>query len=490
MQEEKDKILGNVFISAGANKLRLCNICFSDRIKEITPKSERLFEWNEIENELQRKEIMSQFPLSGGMNCHLLDGRFLLAIPGTIDPHVHFNTPGFEFRDTFRDASLAAAYGGVTTVVDMPCTSIPPVTKLANFESKMEVIRNNSHVDFSFWGGIADDGLDEKFVEKNINELAEAGVAGFKAYLVSGMETFKDLNEEKMRLAAKYVGKRDKTLAVHAEDKQIINSAASKLTKDDLKKWETYCGTRSVLAETEAILKLVNIAGQIRCKIHVVHLSSKDGLEIIKNAQNRKLQITTETCPHYLYFTQEAFKDASIRNYLKTAPPVKSEADKNALWDGLADESIAFVTTDHAGCNPDSEKSSSDFSCVYGGIPGVEHRVPFLFSEGFLRKKINLEQTIRLLSSNAADYFGFTKKGYLKEGCDADIALINLWSSEIVSASNMHSKGRYTPFEGVKFNAVVEKTFLRGNLIMDRLLSLNETDMNPEKLFLGRFIYV
>lgn len=490
MQEEKDKILENVFISAGANKLRLCNIYFSDKIKKITPKSERLFEWNEIESESQRKNLMSQFPQSDGINIPVFDGKFLLAIPGTIDPHVHFNTPGFEFRDTFQDASLAAAYGGVTTVVDMPCTSIPPVTKLNNFKSKLEIIRNNSHVDFSFWGGVADDGLDEKTIEKNINELAEAGVAGFKAYLVSGMETFKDLNEEKMKLAAKYVGKSGKTLAVHAEDKQIINSNTAKYTKDDLNNWEAYCGTRTVLAEAEAILKLVNIAGYIPCKIHVVHLSSEAGLDIIKNAQKRGLQITTETCPHYLYFTQESFKDASIRNYLKTAPPVKFDTDKNALWNGLADGSIAFVTTDHAGCNPDSEKSSSDFSQVYGGIPGVEHRVPFLFSEGFLKKRLSLEQTIRLLSSNAADYFGFTKKGYLKEGYDADIALINLWSSETVSALNMHSKGKYTPFEGVKFNAVVEKTFLRGNLIIDRLLSLNDADLNPNKLFLGRFIYV
>jgi allantoinase len=304
------------------------------------------------------------------------------------------------------------------------------------------------------------------------------------------MDTFTDLTKEQMLLAAGYVEKTKKPLAVHAEDKQIINSAGVKHTGEELKSWEAYCGTRTVLAEAEAVLKMVNIAGKTDCKVHIVHLSSEAGLDLIKNAQKRDLRITAETCPHYLYFTQESFRNESIRNYLKTAPPVKCESDKNALWDGLAEGSIAFITTDHAGCNPGSEKSDADFSKVYGGIPGVEHRVPFLFSEGFLKRELNLEQTIRLLSSGAADYFGFNKKGYLKENYDADIALINLWSSEIVSASNMHSKGKYTPFEGVRFNAVVEKTFLRGNLIMDRLISSSDTKLNLNQLFSGRFIYV
>lgn len=489
MQDKEVKILGNVFISTGDNKLRLCDIYFGEKIKKIIPKTGGLFDWPEIEDKSEIEVLSRRFPLTESADNNVIDGKFFLAIPGAVDPHVHFNTPGFESRDTFQDASLAAAYGGVTTVIDMPCTSMPPVTNLENLKTKLDYIKDKSHVDFALWGGVPGNGFDEKTVERNITELAEAGVAGYKAYLISGMETFSDLNEAQMKLAAGLIAKVDKPLAVHAEDKGIINSVYAGYNNNDLRMWESYCGARNIAAESAAVLTMTGIAREIpSCRIHIVHLSSAAGLGIIKEARRAALRISAETCPHYLYFTQESFNDPSIRNYLKTAPPVKYEADKNALWDGLADGSISFITTDHAGCNPDEEKSSADFSKVYGGIPGVEHRVPFLFSEGFLKKKINLENTISLLSTNAADYFGLKQKGRLKENYYSDIALINLWSSELVASSSMRSKGKYTPFEGVRFNAVVEKTFLRGVLIADKRLSSIHADHN--KQFLGRFINV
>lgn len=490
MQEESLKILENVFISAGENRLQLCDIHFNEKIKKIIPKSDQLFDWKSIKEKAHKNNLVNHLPASEIKGGCSIDGAFLLAIPGAVDPHVHFNTPGFEFRDTFSEGSLAAAYGGVTTVIDMPCTSIPPVTTLANFKSKLSAVENTSHVDFAFWGGIAENGFDEKTIEKNIHELADAGVTGFKAYMISGMETFKDLNDKQMMNAAKYTGRIGKPLAVHAEDKRLINSAAGKCTPDELRTWQAYCNIRSIEAETEAVKKLIEIADTVLSKIHVVHLSSKAGLNLIKSAKGRGLSISTETCPHYLFFTQDSFNNVLIKNYLKTAPPVKFEADKEALWKGLAEGTIEFITTDHAGCDPEKEKSSSDFSQVYGGIPGVEHRVPFVFSEGFLNGKINLERAVRILSSNPADYFGLKGKGYIKEGYDADIALVNLWSSEIVSGSKMHSKGKYTPFEGVKFNAIVEKTILRGNLIADKLSSSDKTDTYYDKQYLGRFIYV
>ncbi|MDZ7765995.1 MAG: dihydroorotase family protein [Melioribacteraceae bacterium] len=202
--------------------------------------------------------------------------------------------------------------------------------------------------------------------------------------------------------------------------------------------------------------------------MHVVHLSSKAGMEIIRSAAKEKIQLTSETCPHYLYFTQSDFENDKIRNYLKTAPPVKFEEDKNALWDALRNNELEFVTTDHAGCNPNEEKISENFWKVYGGIPGVEHRVPFLFSEGFLKNRLTLEQTINLLSTNAAKFFSLEHKGELSKNKHADFALVDLWNSEIVSAEDMHSKGKYTPFEDVTFNAIVKQTFLRGEEIMNR----------------------
>ena len=256
-------------------------------------------------------------------------------------------------------------------------------------------------------------------------------------------------------------------MAVHAEDKKMIAERTAISKSAGQNNWQAYCVARDDQAEASAIKLLVKIAEKTECRIHVVHLSSKLGLDIIREAQSKGLKVTSETCPQYLFFTQKDFSNSKISAYLKTAPPVKNEIDREALWEGLKDGTLSFVVTDHAGCNPEKEKSSKNFWEVYGGIPGVEHRIPFLFSEGFLKDKLTLSQTIKLLSSNVADYFNLESKGYIKEGYDADFALINLWDKQVINSKEMHSKGKYTPFEGITFNAVVEKTFLRGNLIMN-----------------------
>ncbi len=477
MHSEKINIVKDVLVCAAENKIQLCDIYYDSKIKEIKPKSEKLFDWIDLKEKHKRDLILKQFTDSNG------EISFFLAMPGAIDPHVHFDTPGFEFRENFEHASLASAYGGTTTIIDMPCTSLPPVTTRANLQIKLEALKNKSYIDYALRGGVAGNDFDENVIEKNIRELDKAGVDGFKAYMISGMGTFKDLTQEQMIYAAKIIGKTGKPLLVHAEDKELVANREQLFKSMNRSDWKAYCESRDVQAEAEAVNKLISIAKKVDCRIHIVHLSSESALMAVKKAQEKGLKITTETCPHYLYFTQKDFENEAIRNFLKTAPPVKFEEDKDALWQGLFDGSILFVTTDHAGCDPAIEKSSQNFWDVYGGIPGVEHRVPFLFSEGFLKGKLSLEQTIKLLSSNAADYFGLKNKGYLKQGYDADIALIDLWSSEIISSVNMHSKGKYTPFEGVRFNAVVEKTFLRGKLVITR-------EEKIEELFCGEFIRI
>jgi allantoinase len=480
MQTEKINIAKDVLVSVGENRLQLCDIYFDSKIKEVKPKSEKIFDWTDLKEKVRRDDFLKNFS-----NNVADKEKFLLAIPGAIDPHVHFDTPGFEFREDFQHGSLAAAYGGVTTIIDMPCTSLPPVTSLANLHIKLAAVKNKSHVDYSFWGGIPGNNFEiGEALKQDINNLSNEGVAGFKSYMISGMETFSELSVEQIKIAAKLVGKTGRPLAVHAEDKELVSYRIKRFNwMESIIDWKSYCNARDEQAEAEAINKLISIAEKVDCKIHVVHLSSKLGLKKIRLAQERGLKISTETCPHYLHFTQKDFENRAIRNFLKTAPPVKFEEDKEELWRGLADGSISFVTTDHAGCDPKAEKSSENFSEVYGGIPGVEHRVPFLFSKGFLNEKLSLEKTIQLLSSNVADYYGLKNKGYLKVGYDADIAFIDLWDSETISAANMHSKGKYTPFEGAKFDAVVQKVFLRGNVIMDKEKQLDD-------LFYGEFVRI
>ncbi len=366
----------------------------------------------------RRKIVVQQLPKSEyPSNAKVYDGEFLVVIPGGIDSHVHFNTPGFEDRDDFEHGSTAAAFGGVTTVIDMPCTSLPPVTNKNNFEIKLNALKNRSLVDYSFYGGVCGNDFDNNLdIEEQIKDLAKKGVAAFKTYLISGMSTFTDLDEERILQTAKWIKQANKPMAVHAEDKKMIAERTAILKSAGQNNWQAYCSARDDQAEAKAIKLLIDIAEKTGCRIHIVHLSSKLGLDLIRQAQSKGLKVTAETCPQYLFFTQEDFNNSKISAYLKTAPPVKNEIDREALWNGLKDGTLSFVVTDHAGCNPEKEKSSNNFWEVYGGIPGVEHRVPFLFSEGFLKNKLTLSDTIKLLSSNVADYFNLKRsKDILKK---------------------------------------------------------------------------
>lgn len=484
MSDKSIKILKNVFLSTNENQLKIVDIQFSDRIEKIIYRTSKDLDWKEIDSAEKRNKVVHQFPkFEYSSNAKIYDGEFLVVIPGGIDSHVHFNTPGFEDRDNFEHGSTAAAFGGVTTVIDMPCTSLPPITNKNNFELKLNALKNRSLVDYSFYGGVCGNDFDNNLnVEEQIKDLSEKGVAAFKIYLISGMSTFTDLDEEKFLQTAKWIKQVNKPMAVHAEDKKMITERTAVSKSVGQNNWQAYCAARNDQAEAKAIKLLIEIAKKTKCRIHVVHLSSKLGLDIIREAQYKGLKVTSETCPQYLFFTQKDFSNSKISSYLKTAPPVKNEIDREALWEGLKDETLSFVVTDHAGCNPEKEKSSKNFWEVYGGIPGVEHRVPFLFSEGFLKDKLTLSQTIKLLSSNVADYFNLEGKGYIKRGYDADFALVNLWDKQVINSKEMHSKGKYTPFEGITFNAVVEKTFLRGNLIM------NSTGNSEQSIGYGKFI--
>ncbi len=470
MSGKKHRTLSNVLLSLQDNQLQLADIDYDSAIIEVHPRLDRPIFWEDIDTQEKWHRFRNQ--VSGEpepSRPEITNGGFLLVMPGAIDAHVHFNTPGFEQREDFEHGSLAAAAGGVTTVIDMPCTSLPPVTNLRNLLHKTEILQDRSLVDYALWGGIS--GLSftrGKNPLNDIRELSQEGVVGFKAYLVSGMESFPELTHYQMLRVAELVKETGKVLAVHAEDKNLVMQRQAILQGQGRNDWQAYTEARDALAETTAVFYLTEVCRSSGCRLHIVHLSSGRGAELVRRAQQENLPFTAETCPHYLYFTREHFENQAIRAFLKTAPPVKEETDRQALWTALQDGTLSFVTTDHAGCDAAAEKTSQNFWEIYGGIPGVEHRVPFLFSEGFQKGRLSLQQTIAVLAENPALQYGLSRrKGALRKGLDADMALINLWKTGRINAAEMHSKGKYTPFDGYPLTAIVEKTILRGELLWD-----------------------
>ncbi len=388
-----------------------------------------------------------------------LEGKLLL--PGGVDPHVHFNQPGFTQREDFATGSAAAAAGGVTTVIDMPCTSLPPITSVENFVNKHNIIKENAYIDYAFWGGITGDGYDKLVVEK----LWDYGVVGFKLYTISGMDTFQAVSYDLLdKIFSDFSGS-DKLFAFHAEDAQVIAEASGKFSAQELKSWQNYVPSRPAAAESVAVSKVLSAMHDN--KVHFVHISTMDAVQQIVKAQSKDKDVSLESCPHYLEFCQEDY--AQLLGRLKTAPSVKEKQDRDYLRANL--DQLNFLATDHAGCIWQTEKDKEDFSQVYCGIPGVQTFLTYLVDEFYLKEKISYGELVRLSSQGAAQRYGlYPQKGALTEGSDADFAVFDTQASSIMKEEDLLCKGKYSPFKEREFGCKLTQTFLRGSLVYDKRL--------------------
>ncbi len=389
----------------------------------------------------------------------IIDLEGMLVIPGGIDPHVHFDTPGYTHREDFYHGSMSAAAGGITTVIDMPCTSIPPVTNAENFEIKFDAIKNMSCVDFSLFGGINVNEFDH--YEKSMEELAEKGVKGFKTYFISGMSTYPRVNKYQFYKILQKGKELGIPILLHAEDYELLTGLENELLNqpDD---YLSYFNSRPELGEVLATASAVEIAKSVNGNLHIVHVASYKAAEII-NRELDNYNITYETCPQYLYFTYNDFKEKG--SSLKTAPIVKTKEDQDKLWKYLAEGKCSFVASDHAPA-PLNEKNTGSFRKDYGGIPGTQTLIPVVFSEGYKKNKLTLKRFVEVTSTNAAKRYGlYPKKGTLKINSDADFTLIDPNKEWTFTKDLLYSKGKTTPFNGVTFQGKVVMTILRGKII-------------------------
>ncbi len=432
------KLIRNAEISTGENNnTKIVDILFDEKIIQISEKP----------------------IITSNIKIYDLDGKLL--IPGCIDAHVHFNDPGFTHHEDFLTGTSSAAAGGITTIIDMPCTSIPAVTNTENLETKLKVIKSKAVIDFALWAGIP--GNNFPLDKESILDLWRSGVVGFKIYTVSGMETFKALSYDQIKSV--FTELPELLFAFHAEDPEIILNSKNNYSDQDLSKPETYVHTRPPKAEITAVRKLLQAADK-QNKIHVVHVGSGKAAELIQ-LHKEDYDITWETCPHYLQFTCDDFP--KLKGKLKTAPPVKFKKDKAILRSYLKTGELDFVTTDHAGCDWKSEKDITDFSNVYSGIPGTEFMIPYLFSEFYNKEKVSLQRMIDLTSTNAAKRYGlYPDKGSLEIGSDADFTVIDLNQPFSVNEQKLHCLGKYSPFDGETFSSSINKTFVRGNVVYNR----------------------
>ena len=396
----------------------------------------------------------------------------LLVMPGLVDTHVHINDPGRADWEGFATATAAAAVGGITTLVDMPLNSDPVTTSPAALAAKRDAARARLRVDCGFFGGLVPGNADQ------IEPLADAGVLGFKAFLChSGIDDFPNVSEADLRLAMPILARRGLPLLAHAE---LVPASARPMDPAHPGRYSAWLDSRPASWEIEAIKLLIGLCRETGCHVHIVHLAAAEALPILAEARAEGLPLTVETCPHYLTFAAEEIPDGDTR--FKCAPPIRSAANREGLWEGLRSGTIDTIGTDHSPAPPALKHlGSGDLSRAWGGISSLQVSLPAVWTEA-RRRGFGFDDLARWMSARPAGLVGLAgRKGAIAPGADADLAIFDPEAPLVVEPGTLFHRHPATPYEGRNLVGRVVATYLRGT----RIASEGHPEGDPSGRTLG-----
>jgi allantoinase len=370
-------------------------------------------------------------------------------LPGLVDTHVHVNEPGRTEWEGFASATRAAAAGGVTTIVDMPLNSVPPTTTLAGLEAKRSAAESQAYVDVGFWGGaVPGNGAD-------LEPLHDAGVFGFKCFLLpSGVEEFPELDAIGLAAALEETARLGALLIAHAEDAKELGEAAGR-------EYAGFVDSRPPSAERTAVERLIAAAALTGARAHVVHLSAAEALPPIRAARAAGVRLTVETCPHYLALTAEEVPDGHTE--FKCCPPIRDAANRDLLWDALADGTIDVVVSDHSPCTPDLKRlDTGDFGAAWGGIASLQVGLSAVWTEA-QRRGHDLAAVVGWMAEGPARLVGLDRKGRIEPGADADLCAFAPDEPFVVDPARLWHKNPVSAYAGRTLTGTVRRTWLRGS---------------------------
>jgi allantoinase len=377
----------------------------------------------------------------------------LMVMPGLIDTHVHCNEPGRTEWEGFETATAAAAAGGITTILDMPLNSVPATTSRFGLEEKRRASEGKCHVHVGFIGGVVPGNVDE------LPRLADGGVRAFKCFLApSGVDEFPAMTEADLRKALPVLSELGLPLMVHAEHPKLLRG----MPHAGNPSYAAYMNSRPAEAESAAIEWITKLMVDFPVPVHIVHLSSASSIAIVRNARNRGLPITVETCPHYLTFAAEEIPDG-VTEY-KCAPPIRPAEEREALWEALVLGDIDLIASDHSPCPPAMKQSDGDFFSAWGGIASLQLSLPAVWT-GAQARGIGVEWVSRWMSQCTAVLSGYdSHKGRIAVGYDADLVVWDPEATFVVDPERLYHRHKVTPYADRELAGVVRQTYVCGRL--------------------------
>jgi allantoinase len=401
-----------------------------------------------------------------GDDAHeIIDARGLDILPGLIDAHVHFNDPGRAAWEGWGSGTRALAAGGFTCGIDMPLNSDPPTIDARAFEAKLAAARGSAHVDFAFWGGLVPGSIE------HMDELAACGVVGFKAFMAdSGIDDFPtcdDLTLYEGMCRAAVLGL---PVAVHAESAVIVRELGLRALAAGRTGMADFAASRPVAAEVAAVANALAIAGEARCALHIVHVSSGRAAVLVAEARAAGADVTCETCPHYLALTAEDAERIGV--LAKCAPPLRNAQERHGLRRAVRDGTIDYIASDHSP-SPPRMKEGHAFS-AWGGVSGCQTTARVLLAEGLTSKDLAF-----LCAVGPALRLGLPG-GRIEPGASADLLLLDPAPTAVLTAGELEYRHPHSPFVGRPLRGRIARTLLRGRTVALDGASVGEP--------LGRFV--
>jgi dihydropyrimidinase len=402
--------------------------------------------------------------------AEVVDATGLLLFPGAIDVHTHARVATDAEPDRFFQDSAAAAFGGTTTFLafNNPGTGSSAAAErslVAGLREWRAATESDSAIDYGISLAISGR-MDDPIAE--LPAVIDAGVPTCKAFMVFDFR----LDDARLYDAMRVMGERGGMLQVHCEDPVLLDAAVTSARQrgDVLPRY--HATTRPSYVEAVATARAMAFARMAGAPVHVVHLSSAEALREVRQARLDGVRVSAETCPHYLVLTDERYDDADPASCARfiISPPLRTPADRDALWAGLANGSLDLVATDHVPDRLSVEKAQAargvPFDEISNGAPGIETLLTLLYSEGVARGRLTIERMVDLLASTPARRFGLGAKGALEVGRDADIVLFDPAARRTIHAADLHHTSDYTPYEGFEVAGAVRDVFVRGRAVI------------------------